>query len=251
MNKDVVLDVRGITKTYEANDGNKTLALKELDLEVRKNEMVAVMGRSGSGKSTLINVITGIMAADQGRVFIDDEDVFDLSGKDVAAFRRKHIGIVFQNYNLIDSLTIDENIRVPLIIDDKLDGIDEKVMRIAQIVGISGILYKYPYEVSGGQQQRAGICRALINEPQIIFADEPTGNLDANSTEQVMNCFTVACREKESSLLIVTHDAKVASHCDRVVFLQNGCIALEIERKSEDNGDFYTSILDVQKEVLA
>ena len=251
MNKDVVLDVHGVTKTYETYDGNKTLALKKLDLEVLENEMVAVMGRSGSGKSTLINVITGIMVADQGRVFIDDEDVLNLHGKEVAAFRRKHIGIVFQNYNLIDSLTIDENIRVPLIIDDKHDGIDEKVLHIAKIVGISSILNKYPYEVSGGQQQRAGICRALINEPRIIFADEPTGNLDASSTEQVMNCFATACKKNRSSMLLVTHDAKVASHCDRVIFLQDGCIATEIERKSMEDGDFYIAILNVQKEVLA
>lgn len=175
MNEDIVLDARGISKTYETYDGFKTVALNDFNLIVRRNEMLAVMGRSGSGKSTLINVITGIMAADQGQVYIDDEDVFNLSGENAASFRRRHIGIVFQNYNLIDSLTIDENIRIPLIIDDKNDGIDEKVMRIAQIVGISDILYKYPYEVSGGQQQRAGICRALINEPGIIFADEPTG----------------------------------------------------------------------------
>ena len=251
MNKDIVLDVHGVSKTYETYDGNKTLALKELDLTVREKEMVAVMGRSGSGKSTLINVITGIMAADQGQVYIDDEDVFSLRDEAIASFRRKHIGIVFQNYNLIDSLTIDENIRVPLIIDDKRDGIDEKVLRVAEIVGISGILNKYPYEVSGGQQQRAGICRALINEPRIIFADEPTGNLDANSMEQVMDCFTTACKENKSSMLIVTHDAKVASHCDRVIFLKDGRIDLEIERKFEEDGNFYTSILDVQKEVLA
>lgn len=250
MNKDIVLDVRGVSKTYETNDGNNTIAIKNLDLTVRRNEMVAVMGRSGSGKSTLINVITGIMEADQGQVYIDGENVFDLSGERVASFRRKHVGIVFQNYNLIDSLTIDENIRVPLIIDGKQDGIDEKVLHIAQIVGISSILYKYPYEVSGGQQQRAGICRALVNKSKIIFADEPTGNLDAKSADQVMNCFEVACRENESSLLIVTHDAKVASHCDRVIFLQNGCVALEMEKKSKDIADFYNSILETQKEVL-
>lgn len=251
MNEDIVLDARGISKTYETYDGFKTVALNNLNFKVRRNEMLAVMGRSGSGKSTLINVITGIMAADQGQVYIDDEDVFNLSGENAASFRRRHIGIVFQKFNLIDSLTIDENIRIPLIIDDKNDGIDEKVMRIAQIVGISDILHKYPYEVSGGQQQRAGICRALINEPEIIFADEPTGNLDANSTDQVMDCFTVACRENESSMLIVTHDAKVASYCDRVIFLKDGCVALELGRKSEENADFYTSIMDVQKEVLA
>lgn len=251
MCEDIILEVRGVSKKYESYSGQKTVALDHVDFKVRKNEMIAVMGRSGSGKSTLVNIMTGILEADEGEIYIDGKDIFKLSSKNQAAFRRKHIGIVFQNYNLIDSLTIDENIRVPLILDEKSEDIEEKVIQISEMIGISDILSKYPYEISGGQQQRAGICRALSNEPKIIFADEPTGNLDAYSAEQVMHYFTIACRKKGSSVLIVTHDAKVASYCDKIIFLRNGRIELEMERKSRENMSFYTSILDAQKEVLA
>lgn len=247
---ETVLAVQKLSKQYITGNGVQTKALCEVDLSVQKNEMVAVMGKSGSGKSTLINVLTGVLPADEGQIWLNNTDILMIPKKEKALFRRRNIGIIFQNYSLIDSLTISENIKVPLILDEKYDCQDEKVIQLASLLGIADILAKYPYEVSGGQQQRAGICRALINEPKIIFADEPTGNLDALSTEQVMTYFTGVCKERRSSLLIVTHDAKAASFCDRVIFLSDGKVIAELSKQNKSEKEFYESILDCQKEVL-
>ena len=245
-----IMSVQKLTKKYTSKNGIETTALNQVTFDVKKNEMVAIMGSSGSGKSTLINILTGLIKPDEGIVYLNDQDFFSLPKNARADFRRKNIGIVFQNYNLIDSLTVDENIRVPLILDNQPDGQKERTEAIASSLGILKELKKYPYEISGGQQQRVGICRALINNPSIIFADEPTGNLDSKYTEQVMESFVKACREKESSLLMVTHDAKAASYCDRVLFLCDGQIKKEICGEDNDNSQFYISILDAQKVVL-
>lgn len=246
MSKNYVLQVKDISKKYFSKNKLETLALKGLSLNVKKNEMVAVMGSSGSGKTTLINILTGLLQPDEGQILVEDQDILKMAKEQMALFRRKNVGIVFQNYNLIDSLTVDENIRVPLILDEQFEDQERKTREAAELLGILRELDKYPYEISGGQQQRTGICRAIINKPNIIFADEPTGNLDSKSTEQVMEYFVKACKEKATSLLMVTHDAKAASYCDRVVFLQDGQIVAEVN-KSENRCSFYTTILDVQK----
>jgi len=245
-----VLNVQKLSKQYVTGNGIKTVALRDVNLSVKKNEMVAVMGKSGSGKSTLINALTGILPVDDGQILLNDTDILKIPKKERALFRRRNIGIIFQNYMLIDSLTIGENIKVPLILDENYDRQDEKVIELASLLGIANILEKYPYEISGGQQQRAGICRALMNTPNIIFADEPTGNLDALSTEQVMSYFTQICKQRKSSLLIVTHDAKVSSFCDRVIFLSDGKAVAELSKQNKREKEFYESILDCQKEVL-
>lgn len=214
-----VLQVTNLSKKYISNNGIETVALKGLSFSIEENEMVAVMGSSGSGKTTLINILTGLMDADFGTIQINGWDYGHMDQDALAEFRRKEIGIVFQNYNLIDSLTVKENIQVPLILDQRTENQEEKVRMVAAMLGIEGELEKYPYEISGGQQQRAGICRAIINEPKIIFADEPTGNLDAKSTRQVMEYFVKACKTQGASLLMVTHDPVAASYCDRVIIL--------------------------------
>ena len=251
MTDEFILCIQDLSKKYKSKNGIETIALNKMSFGVGKNEMVAIMGSSGSGKSTLINILTGLLKPDEGKAYVNNQDFFALPKEQKAKFRRKNIGIVFQNYNLIDSLTVDENIRVPLILDEQFDNQEERTKAIATLLGISKELEKYPYEISGGQQQRVGICRAIINEPNIIFADEPTGNLDSKFTEQVMECFVKACREKESSLLMVTHDAKAASYCDRILFLCDGQIKAEISKETDDNNQFYTSILEIQKEVLS
>lgn len=219
-----VLQVTNLSKKYISNNGIETAALKGLSFSIEENEMVAVMGSSGSGKTTLINILTGLMDADSGRIQINGRDYGHMDQDALAEFRRKEIGIVFQNYNLIDSLTVKENIQVPLILDQRTENQEEKVRMVAAMLGIEGELEKYPYEISGGQQQRAGICRAIIIEPKIIFADEPTGNLDAKSTRQVMEYFVKACKTQGASLLMVTHDPVAASYCDRLIILggENG-----------------------------
>ena len=214
-----VLQVKNLCKKYISNNGIETAALNGISLSIEENEMVAVMGSSGSGKTTLINILTGLMEADSGTIQINGRDYCHMDKDELAEFRRKEIGIVFQNYNLIDSLTVDENIRVPLILDQRTEKQEEKVRAAAAMLGIEGELEKYPYEISGGQQQRAGICRAIMNDPKIIFADEPTGNLDAASTKQVMEYFVKACKTKGASLLMVTHDPVAASYCDREIIL--------------------------------
>lgn len=245
-----ILDVQKLTKKYISKNGIETLALNQVSFGVNKNEMVAIMGSSGSGKSTLINILTGLMKPDEGFVYVNGQDYFSLPINARADFRRKNIGIVFQNYNLIDSLTVDENIRVPLILDNQMDDQKDRAEAVALSLGIQNELKKYPYEISGGQQQRVGICRAIVNDPSIIFADEPTGNLDSKFTEQVMESFVKACGEKAASLLMVTHDAKAASYCDRVLFLCDGQIKKEVCKEKSDNNQFYICILEAQKAVL-
>lgn len=251
MTNEFILQIEDLTKRYQSKNGIETTALEQFTFGVKKNEMVAIMGSSGSGKTTLINILTGLLDWDEGKVYYNHQDILDFTKEQKEEFRRRNIGIVFQNYNLIDSLTVEENIMVPLILDERYDGQKEKVKAIASLLGISEQLEKYPYELSGGQQQRVGICRAMIHKPGIIFADEPTGNLDSKSTEQVMECFVNACREKKSSLLMVTHDAKAASYCDRVVFLCDGHVKAEIARKTDKDNEFYTSVLEMQKGVIA
>lgn len=172
MSKEYILQIKGISKKYLSKNGLETIALKDLSLDVEKNEMVAAMGSSGSGKTTLMNILTGLLPTDEGEIIVRSQNLLKMTQDEMALFRRKNVGIVFQNYNLMDSLTIEENITVPLILDDVYDGQTEKVLEVSSLLGITGELKKYPYEISGGQQQRAGIARAVINNPRIIFADE-------------------------------------------------------------------------------
>lgn len=247
MSKNNFLQISNISKKYLSKNQLETYAVRNLSLSMDENEMVAVMGSSGSGKTTLIHILTGLLSPDKGQVFLKEQDIMQMSKDEAALFRRKNIGIVFQNYNLLNSLTVDENIRVPLILDGQWEHQDEKVEKVAKLLGISDELKKYPYEISGGQQQRVGIARAIINQPKMIFADEPTGNLDSKSTKQVMEYFVHACQNTLSGLLMVTHDAIAASYCHRVVFLQDGHIVFEVYKKGAQQS-FYNTILEVQKE---
>lgn len=222
------LKVINVSKTYTSSNKIGVKALRKVNLCVHKNEFLGVMGTSGSGKTTLLNVIAGIDDFDEGNIFINEKNIKNMNKNQLAEFRRKHIGIVFQDFNLIQSLNIEENISVPLLLDRVEDGIIERVKHISELFSIDSVLERYPYEISGGQQQRVAICRAVINNPALILADEPTGNLDSKSSKNVMSYFKKVQEHFESAIFMVTHDPFAASYCDRVVCLADGEIVNEL-----------------------
>ncbi|AHV99482.1 ABC transporter ATP-binding protein [Paenibacillus sabinae] len=240
------LEMRQVSKKYWIHTNRNTMVLNNIDIVLGKNEFVGIMGTSGSGKTTLLNVASGIDKCDGGDIFIGGQNICAMKKNELSLFRRNHIGMVFQDFNLLSSLTVRENIMVPLILDkntEKLEGDD--VERLAKMLDIGSILDQYPYEISGGQQQRAAICRAIINDPEILFADEPTGNLDSQSSKRVLSYFELIHQTREASILMVTHDPFSARHCQRVIFLQDGSVLGEISRQSSDKESFMNRILDV------
>lgn len=243
-----LLTINNIKKTYSSKRMVSTVALRGGSFFLREKEMVAIMGSSGSGKTTLINILTGLLEPDDGEIFIAGKDLLKMPKDEISLLRRKHIGIVFQNYNLLDSLTVRENIEVPLVLDHFDGDKEEKVQKVATFMGIEKQLDCYPYEISGGQQQRVGICRAIINNARVIFADEPTGNLDSKSSKKVMEYFQMVCKDVGTSLLMVTHDPVIASYCDRVLFIKDGKIEKQI--KKEENKNWYEEIIEMQRGIL-
>lgn len=207
--------------------------LQNVNLQVMKGEMVAIMGPSGSGKTTLLHVLTGVDTPDDGEIVIGGETFSQLTEEEKAFFRRKHMGMIFQDFQLLESLTVKENILLPLILERKEADIQqERFSRIADVLGIKKLADKRITEISGGQKQRVAIGRALINEPDIIFGDEPTGSLDRKTTGDVMRCMKQMNQRSGISFLLVTHDAYTASFCDRVLFLQDGNLAKEVKKEN-------------------
>ncbi|WP_026689761.1 ABC transporter ATP-binding protein [Alteribacter aurantiacus] len=243
----VILATNKIRKIYgELENDSYTIALDKVDLTINKGDFIAIMGPSGSGKSTLLNVLSGIDKPTSGEVTIAGEKLNDLSGDDLALFRRKQLGFVFQDFNLLDSLTVKENIILPMVLEKKSGNIiNERVEELASLFGIETILQKYPYTISGGQQQRTAVSRALVNEPNIILADEPTGNLDSKSSEIIMECFEKVVNELSTTVLLVTHDVFAASYCHKVVFLKDGSVHSSITRSGRRKA-FLEQIIDCQ-----
>lgn len=242
-----VLEMKNVYKKYSNNKKVNTIVLKNINLELKSNEFVGIMGTSGSGKTTLLNVASGIDKCDEGEINIWDNNICKMKKNELSLFRRKNIGMVFQDFNLLSSLTVKENIMVPLILDKNYELMESEIVnRFASMLNIDKLMERYPYEISGGQQQRVAICRAIINNPKIIFADEPTGNLDSKSSEKVLAYFKLLHNKCNASILMVTHDPFSASYCDRVVFLQDGSIIKEI-RKQNDNIEFLNNIMDELK----
>lgn len=238
-----VLEIKDVCKKYSNNKKVKTVVLRNINLTLNNNEFVGIMGASGSGKTTLMNIASGIDKCDEGEINLLDNNICKMKKNELSLFRRNNIGMVFQDFNLLSSLTLKENIMVPLILDKKYELMESDIVnKFANILDIEMVLERYPYEISGGQQQRAAICRAIINNPKIIFADEPTGNLDSKSSEKVLSYFELIQKEYNTSILMVTHDPFSASYCDRVVFLQDGSIIKEIKKKG-DKGNFFNSIV--------
>ncbi|KOF58035.1 MULTISPECIES: ABC transporter ATP-binding protein [Clostridium] len=240
-----VLKAENITKVYgDKRGGLKIKALDKFSINVEKGEFVGVMGPSGSGKSTLLNILATIDTPSSGEIFINGTNLSRLDDKKAALFRRKELGFIFQDFNLLDSLSIKENIILPLVMEKiKVSEIEERVEKIAAILNIKGILEKRPYETSGGQQQRAACARALIHNPAIILADEPTGNLDSKASQDVMESLEKLNEKNEATIMMVTHDPFAASFCKRIVMIKDGKYFLEIVRGGNRQA-FFKEIMD-------
>jgi len=237
-----ILEVKHLKKSYGTKTG-RTEVLRDISLSVGENETLAVMGPSGSGKTTLLNLMSGIDRADGGEITIAGTRLSDMSRSERALFRRKKLGMVFQDFNLLDCLRVRENILLPMALEKKeAEEQEERLEWASRLLGIESILLKNVWSISGGEKQRAAIARAIVNSPALIFADEPTGNLDSKSSGDVMDCLAERNEKSGTAILMVTHDAYAASRLQRVVLLKDGRIVSELERKS-GRGQFYREIL--------
>ena len=238
-----IVSMKEVTKIYEGKVMNK--ALNRLSFEAMEGEFIAVMGPSGSGKTTLLNLISSIDLPTYGRLMIDNIEPEMLSEKKLALFRRRNLGFVFQDINLLNMLTVEENIVLPLTLDGlPLDEMERRIADISMKLGLEGILDKRPDELSGGQAQRTAIGRALIHKPKIILADEPTGNLDSKSAKDVLELLSEINLTERTTVIMVTHDPIAASYCDRVLFIKDGAFFNEIY-KDERRQTFFQRILNV------
>jgi len=237
------------TKIYKSygNKYNKQEVLKGIDIGVREGEFVSIMGASGSGKTTLLNVLSSIDKVSQGSIAIEGKEMTEMKEKQLAQFRKNHLGFIFQEYNLLDTLTVKENILLPLSISKtpKKEA-DFKFERVATELGIYDIKDKYPNEISGGQKQRTSAARAFIHEPSIIFADEPTGALDSKSASDLLNKLSDLNQKRKATILMVTHDPVAASYCNRVIFIKDGQIYTQLNKGEESRQDFFKDIMKTQ-----
>ena len=240
-----LLEVKGLKKVYKTRFGGQSVeALKNVNFTVEKGEYVAIMGESGSGKTTLLNILAALDQATSGTVLLDGKDFSKIKENEVASFRRDNLGFVFQEFNLLDTFTLEDNIYLPLVLAGK--GYKEMkaiLMPIAVSLGIESLLKKYPYEVSGGQKQRAAVARALITQPRIILADEPTGALDSKSSDELLSLFADVNRMGQT-VLMVTHSARAASRSGRVLFIRDGEVFHQLYRGEESDELFYQKIVD-------
>lgn len=233
-----------LNKSYLSTAGVQQDVLHDLSFSVDKGEFVAIMGPSGSGKSTLLNILSTLMAPTSGTVTINNKDIWQLSDKEVSKFRGQDMGFIFQNYNLIDSLTVQENISLPLTLQKAgVKKIKQAVQKVSQMLHIEDYLNKYPSELSGGQQQRVGAARALVHNPALIFGDEPTGALDSENAREMMNYLTSINGNEGISIIMVTHDAFSASFASRILFLTDGEITKTINRDNQPREVFYQQVL--------
>ncbi|AUS08172.1 bacitracin ABC transporter ATP-binding protein [Laceyella sacchari] len=238
-----IVKVSNLSKTYGGSMPFR--ALKDINLSIDKGEFLGIMGPSGSGKTTLLNLISTIDHPSSGEVWINGQNPHQLKKNQLAMFRRRELGFVFQDFNLLDTLTLGENIVLPLTLDRcPVPEMDRKLAEIAAKLGIDAILDKRTYEVSGGQRQRAAIARALIYSPSLVMADEPTGNLDSKASRDVMETLERLNRDEEATMMMVTHDPMAASYCDRVIFIKDGQLYNEIHR-GDNRKVFYQQIIDV------
>ena len=218
--KMVVIKTENLSKVY-GKDGNKVVALDNVNIEIEKGEFVAIVGASGPGKSTLLHQVGGVDRPTSGKVIIDNEDIYKLKEEKLAIFRRRKIGFVFQSFNLIPVLSVEENIKMPALLDhQKVD--KEYFKDLVKTLGISDRLNHLPSELSGGQQQRVAIARALINKPAIILADEPTGNLDSETSKEIMEMLKLSVRKYNQTAIVITHDLSIAENADRVIKIKDG-----------------------------
>lgn len=238
-----LLQVKHVKKTYTTRfGGNQVQALYDVDFTVEKGEYVAVMGESGSGKTTLLNILATLDKPTAGEVWLDGKNMTAVPDKHRASFRRENLGFVFQDFNLLDTFSIRDNILLPLVLAGmKYEEMEQSLKPLAESLGITSLLDKFPYEVSGGQKQRTAVARALITNPQMIFADEPTGALDSKATDQLLNIFQEINKLGET-ILMVTHSTRAASHASRVLFIKDGIVYHQIYKGDMNNEEMYESI---------
>jgi ABC-type antimicrobial peptide transport system, ATPase component len=241
-----VLIVKDVKKIYGSRFGGSTSkALNGVSFEINKGEFVGIMGPSGAGKSTLLNVIATIDTVTSGKIEVGGQDISRIKEPELSDFRRSKLGFIFQDYNLLDTMTLRENIALPLILTKQNAGqIDIHVNRVAADLGITELLDKYPYEVSGGQKQRASAARAIVNRPELILADEPTGALDSKSSKDLLQCIQRLNENNGATIMLVTHDAFAASFCKRIIFIKDGDLFMEIISNG-DRKEFFDKILKV------
>ena len=241
-----VLEVKNIEKYY-GNKSNLTKAIDNISFKVEDGEFVGIMGASGSGKTTLLNCISTIDKVTAGHIVINNQDITKLKGNKLNKFRREELGFIFQDFNLLDTLTAYENIALALTIQKvNAKEIDKRVKEVAEKLGITDILNKYPYQVSGGQKQRIASARAIITNPKMILADEPTGALDSKSARQLLESFELLNKKLKSTILMVTHDAFTASYAERIIFIKDGKIFNELIKGNGTRKQFFEKIIEVQ-----
>ncbi len=240
-----ILEVNNLRKVYSTRfGGNQVEALKNVSFSVEKGEYIAIMGESGSGKTTLLNILAALDKPTGGSVVLDDMNLSKIKDSQVSSFRRDHLGFVFQDFNLLDTFSLQDNIFLPLVLVGKpYNEMKNRLDPIAEKLGITALLQKYPYEVSGGQKQRAAVARALITNPKMILADEPTGALDSKSTDEMLELFSSINRDGQT-ILMVTHSVKAASHAGRVLFIKDGELFHQIYRGNSTNQELYQKISD-------
>ncbi|MEF2782332.1 MAG: ABC transporter ATP-binding protein [Clostridium sp.] len=240
-----ILSVENIEKYY-GNRGNITKAIDNISFKVQEGEFVGVMGPSGSGKTTLLNCISTIDTVTSGHIHINDLDITKLKRNDLSSFRRKELGFIFQDFNLLDTLTAYENIALALTIQKvNPKDIDQRIQEVSRRLNIQDTLSKYPYQLSGGQKQRVASARALITNPSLILADEPTGALDSKSARMLLDCMESLNEDFHATIMMVTHDAFTASYAHRILFIKDGKIFNEIIRKNQSRKEFFNQIMEV------
>lgn len=240
-----VLEIENIEKEY-GSKSNIYKALDNISFKVEKGEFLGIMGPSGAGKSTLLNVISTIDKPSKGKILVDNEDIVKMSNKELTLFRRNKLGFIFQDFNLLDTLTAKDNIMLSLAIGkNKINEMEGKVIEIAKILNIEKILNKYPYQISGGQKQRVAAARAIITNPKMILADEPTGALDSKSAKELLESMKKLNEEQKTSIIMVTHDIFSASYCERVLFIKDGNIFEEVNNKEIPRKERVNKILEV------
>ncbi|NLL76032.1 MAG: ABC transporter ATP-binding protein [Clostridiales bacterium] len=240
-----LLEVKNVKKIYTTRFGAvKVQALHDVNFSVEEGEYVAIMGESGSGKTTLLNILASLDKATSGKVLLNGKNLSEIKQKQLCAFRRDHLGFVFQDFNLLDTLSLRDNIFLPLVLAGISYGeMDKRLSPLAEKLGIVDLLNKYPYEVSGGQKQRAAVCRALITEPEIVLADEPTGALDSKASAKLLRLFA-DINKSGQTILMVTHSIQAASHAGRILFIKDGCVFHQIYRGNRSDEEMYKMISD-------
>ena len=247
-----ILTVNNLKKVYTTRfGGNRVEALRNISFAVMQGEYVAIMGESGSGKTTLLNILAALDQPTSGEVLLDGEPLAAISEQQLAAFRRDNLGFVFQDFNLLDTFSIRDNIYLPLVLSGKVTHQDMavRIKPLADRLGILQVLDKYPYEVSGGEKQRAAVARALITGPKLLLADEPTGQLDSRATGGLLDIFSEVNRQGQT-ILMVTHSIKAASHAKRVLFIRDGQIFHQLHRGDMSNAELYQKIADAQTALM-